>query len=259
MKLKRIILILSFLLVAMIFIGSVSATEGNNLNLTTGSSIDMMSSIDENLMSTSMGDDILQTGKTITVDAVGENHNEMNEKTIQKALDDANDDDTIIINGNNYEHVHRTIDKKLTIKSEVGTVLSPCSSTKDSGYHGIFYLTSKASGTVIEGFNFIGNGMLYGNGDYAILVNGASNVIIRNCTFSDIDSGDAIRLEKANGAIIDNVAVNGAVYGVNIKDSNNVVVENSDIKNNVSSLNKELDAIVIENEFDLTSPTMVSE
>ena len=232
MKLKRIIMILSFLLVAMIFIGSVSATEGNNLNLTKDSSIDMMSSIDENLMSTSMGDDILQTGKTITVDAVGENHNEMNEKTIQKALDDANDDDTIIINGNNYEHVHRTIDKKLTIKSEVGTVLSPCSSTKDSGYHGIFYLTSKASGTVIEGFNFIGNGMLYGNGDYAILVNGASNVIIRNCTFSDIDSGDAIRLEKANGAIIDNVAVNGAVYGVNIKDSNNVVVENSDIKNN---------------------------
>ena len=95
--------------------------------------------------------------------------------------------------------------KKLTIKSEVGTVLSPCSSTADSNHHGIFYLTSKASGTVIEGFTFTGKGMLYGNGDYGILINGASNVIIRNCTFTDMDSGDAIRLENAKSITIDNV------------------------------------------------------
>jgi parallel beta-helix repeat protein len=219
----------------MLFIGSVSAIEDNandNNNLTVDSSIDVMGSIDEGQLAETTDDDELQAAKTINVDAVGENHNEMNDKTILNALGQANAGDTIIINGNNYEHVHRTIDKKLTIKSEVGTVLSPCSSTADSNHHGIFYLTSKASGTVIEGFTFTGNGMLYGNGDYGILINGASNVIIRNCTFTDMDSGDAIRLENAKSITIDNVKINGAVFGVNIRDSTDVLVENSDIKNN---------------------------
>ena len=216
----------------MMLISSVSAIEDNNQNLTIDSTGDMIESANENIIMSSVYDDSLSASKTITVDAVGENHNEMNDKTIKKAFDEANDGDTIIIAGNNYEHVHRTIDKKLTIKSEVGTSLSPCSSIADSGFHGMFYLTSKASGTVIEGFNFIGNGMLYGNGDYGILIDGASNVIIRNCTFSDMGSGDAIRIENAKSVTIDDVAVDGAVYGVNIKDSANTIVENSDIKNN---------------------------
>ena len=223
MKIERILLISSFLLVAMMLIGSAAAAEDINLNLTADSSGDVMNSADENAIAAS---------KTITVDAVGENHNEMNEKTIKKAFDEAVDGDTIVISGNSYEHVHRTIDKKLTIKSEVATTLSPCSSSAESGFRGIFYLTSKASGTVIEGFNFIGNGMLYGNGDYGILINGASNVIIRNCTFTDIGSGDAVRIENAKSVTVDAVSIDGAVYGINIKDSTDTVVENSDIKNN---------------------------
>ena len=218
----------------MLVIGSVSAIEDNtddNNNLTVDSSDDIIDDVDGNQLSASTYDDLLSSN-TINVDSAGENHNEMNEKTIKNALDSAKDGDTIIINGNSYVHVHRTIDKKLTIKSEVGTVLSPCSSTADSGYHGIFYLTSKASGTVIEGFNFIGDGMLYNLGDYGIFINGASNVIIRNCTFTDMGSGDAIKILNVKGATVDNIAVDGAVFGVNIKDSTNVVVENSDIKNN---------------------------
>ena len=235
MRFKRVLLLLSFLLVAMIFIGSVAAIEDNGIdndNLTSGSSSDMISSVDENVESNSNENALMASPKTTTVDAVGENHNEMNDKTIKQALDGASDGDAIIINGNEYVHVHRTIDKKLTIKSEVGTSLSPCSSSADSGYHGIFYLTSKASGTVIEGFNFIGDGMLYNNGDYAIFINGASNVIIRNCTFTDIGTSDAIRLENAKGVTIEDCSIADAVYGVNIKDSTNVVVKNSDIKNN---------------------------
>lgn len=236
MKFERVLLVLSFLLVAMMFMGSVAAIEDNyfdNNNLTMDSSTDMIDSVDDGVLSNSIYDNSLMASpKTTTVDAVGENHNEMNDKTIKQALDGASDGDTIIINGNNYEHVHRVIDKKLTIKSEVGTTLSPCSSTADSGYHGIFYLTSKASGTVIEGFTFMGNGMLYSNGDYGILIKGASNVIIRNCTFLDIGTADAIRLENAKSVTIQDCVVSGAVYGINIKDSSNVIVKDSDIKNN---------------------------
>ena len=236
MRFERVLLLLSFLLVAMIFIGSVAAIEDNNVdynNLTLDSSNDMIKSVDDDEIGTSSEEDALGASpKTITVDAVGENHNEMSEKTIKQALDSAVSGDTIIIEGSEYVHVHRTIDKKLTIKSEVGTSLSPCSSTADSGYHGMFYLTSKASGTVIEGFNFIGEGMLYNNGDYAILINGASNVIIRNCTFSDIGTADAIRVVNGNGITIEDCSIADAVYGVSIKDSSKVTVKNSDIKNN---------------------------
>ena len=197
-------------------ISSVAAIEDNsNNNLTSdSSSMELKSNDGSDLteLSVSSDDSALSTPKTTVVDKNGGNHNEMNEHTIRNAIQSANAGDTIIVNGQNYEHVHVTIDKKVTIKSEIGTVLSPCSSSAVSGYHGIFYLTSKASGTVIEGFNFIGDGMLYGNGDYGILINGASNVIIRNCTFSDMGSGDAIRLENANGATIDDVAISDAIY-----------------------------------------------
>ena len=234
MKLKRYLLILSLLLVAVMFVGSATAIEDNNQNLTTDYYGDMLQSVDENMLMTSIEDNSLSASKTITVDAVGEDHNEMNDKTIKKALDDAKDGDTIIINGNYYEHVHRVIDKKLTIKSEVGTSFSHCSNqgAADSGHQGIFYLTSKASGTVIEGFNFQNdNGMLFDSQGYSIYINGASNVVIRNCTFSNNGVGDAIRLENVDSITIEDVTIADAVYGVNIKDSKNVIVKNSDIKN----------------------------
>ena len=234
MKLKKILIILSLLLAAMMFVGSVSAIQDNNLNLTSDASGDMLQSVDENMLTASTDEDTLSASKTIPVDAVGENHNEMNDKTIKKAFDDANDGDTIIINGNYYEHVHRVIDKKLTIKSEVGTSFSHCSNqgSADSGHQGIFYLTSKASGTVIEGFNFNNdNGMLFDNQGYSILIDGASNVIIRNCTFSNNGVGDAIRLENAKGITIENSVIADAVYGINIKNSRDVTVRDSDIKN----------------------------
>ncbi len=232
MYLKKSLMLLSLISIALLCIGSVVASEDNiyGNNLTVDSSGDLNSG-DESVLGVN-GNDYGLVSSTIDVDEKGDTHNEMSDHTIRNAIQVAGSGDTIIVNGQKYEHVHVTVNKKLTIKSEVGTVLSPCSSTADSGYHGIFYLTSAASGTVIEGFNFIGNGMLYSDGDYGILISGASNVVIRNCTFSDMDSGDAIRLENANNAIIDNVAISNAIYGVNIKDSNNVLVENSDIKQN---------------------------
>ena len=121
-------------------ISSVAAIEDNsNNNLTSdSSSMELKSNDGSDLteLSVSSDDSALSTPKTTVVDKNGGNHNEMNEHTIRNAIQSANAGDTIIVNGQNYEHVHVTIDKKVTIKSEIGTVLSPCSSSAVSGYHG---------------------------------------------------------------------------------------------------------------------------
>jgi len=224
MKINNTVIFLSFILVAMICIGSAAAVEDNE----TVDSLNLDDESEDSLL-TSPSDELpLSASQTIDVDNVGEDHNEMNEHTIRNAINSANAGDTLIINGQSYDHVHITIDKQLTIKSDVGTVLNPCSSTAVSGHSGIFYITAQASGTIIEGFNFRNdNGNIFSSDDYGILVNGASNVIIRNCTFSTDNSGDAIRLENANAVTIDNVSISNAENGINIKNSQNTLVKNS--------------------------------
>jgi hypothetical protein len=221
---KRIFLILSFLLVALMCVGSVAASEDNTINLTADSSS----------MGLGISDDVaLSASQTVNVDNFGENHNEMNDHTIRNAINSANVGDTILVNGAEYVHTHIKIDKKLTIKSNVGTRLSSCSSKVDSGHQGVFYLTSGASGTIIEGFVFNNDdGVLFDGEGYAILINGASDVIIRNCTFSNAGYGDAIRLENAKNTLIENVSINDAKYGIKIVDSAKTRVDSSSIVNN---------------------------
>ena len=235
MNAKKNFIILSFLLVALMFIGSVAASENFNDNLTSDSSsteLEISEGSDLNELTVS-NEEILSAPQTIVVDEIGDNHNEMNDHTIKNAIQSANAGDTIIINGNEYVHTHVVIDKKLTIKSNVGTKVSSCSSKAFSGHQGMFYLTSAASGTIIEGFNFNNNdGVLYDSEGYAILINGASNVIIRNCTFSNGGYGDAIRLENAKNTIIENVNISDANYGIRIVDSTKTTIESSIISSN---------------------------
>lgn len=181
---------------------------------------------------------ILSEQQTITVDDIGENHNEMNQHTIKKAIDSANEGDTIVINGQSYDHVHIMIDKPLKIVSNVGTILNPCSSTAYSGHSGIFYLTEKASGTVIQGFNFKNeNGNIFTEEDYGILIRGASNVVIKNCSISNDGCGDGIRIEDATNTFITNVTVSDAVNAIKIKDSHGVVINESTFENSKYGVN----------------------
>ncbi len=239
MRFKNLFLILSVLLVVLVCIGSVSASDNNiyDDNLTVDSS-DMKlelgdgSDLNDEKLTESGDDSLLSEGQTVAVDNVGENHNEMNEHTIRNAIQNANAGDTIIVNGAEYVHCHIVIDKQLTIKSNVGTRLSSCSSTAFSAHQGVFYLTSGASGTIIEGFNFNNDDeVLYDNEGYEILVDGASNVIIRNCTFSNGGYGDSIRLENTQNALVENVVISDAVNGIKIKNSEGVTVRDSAISN----------------------------
>lgn len=172
---------------------------------------------------------ILSSSNVIVVDEVEKDHNEMNEPTIQKAIDSANAGDTIIVNGSSYVHCHFIVNKKLTILSYINTTMAPCSSNAVSGYRGIFYISPEASGTVIDGFTI--NNDVYNAGDYGILVNGAKDVVIKNCTFNNKrTSSDAIRFENAKNALIQNVSISNLANGIRIKNSQNIKISGSLIK-----------------------------
>ncbi len=218
MKFNKMILILSLLLVTLMCINSVAANEDNNL--TDDSSL--LKQNDENQQ-----DNILSVPQTIIVDEVELDHNEMGSSgTIQKAIDRANDGDTIIINGRSYTHCHFQVNKKLTIISNVGTTMKVCpSNSQGSNHYGIFYISPKASGTVLQGLTLITD--VSGSDDYGILVSGASNVIIRDCNVSNTGNSDAIRVENSKDTVIENVDVSNAVNGIRVKSSEGVTVKNS--------------------------------
>ncbi|MDO5815643.1 MAG: right-handed parallel beta-helix repeat-containing protein, partial [Methanobrevibacter sp.] len=175
-------------------------------------------------------EDVL-SAQTIIVEEIEENHNEMGSSgTIQKAINSAKAGDTIIINGRSYEHCHFIVDKQLTIISNVGTTMKVCpSNNQGSNHYGIFYISPQASGTIIQGFTLINE--VSGSDDYGILVSGASNVNIRDCSISNDGYSDAIRVENSKNTIIDNVNVSSATNAIRIKNAQSTIVKNSNIKN----------------------------
>ena len=239
MKSKNIIMLLSLLLLSLIFIGS-SAASNADYNLTDDSlGLNNLDNNDFNLKISAELDDnssLLSSSNVIVVDEVEKDHNEMNEPTIQKAIDSANAGDTIVVNGSSYVHCHFIVNKKLTIISNINTTMAPCSSNAVSGYRGIFYIAPEASGTVIDGFTI--NNDVYNAGDYGILVNGASDVVIKNCNFNNKrTSSDAIRIENAKNALIQNVSISNVANGIRVKDSQNIKISESTIKDSKYCVN----------------------
>jgi parallel beta-helix repeat protein len=209
---------------ALLFMGSVCATDDDLSNATLNSS-------EESILNDN-ADEILTSSNVIVVDEIEKNHNEMNSPTIQKAINDASDGDTIVVNGESYVHCHFTVNKKLTIISNVGTVLDPCSSKAGSNHQGIFYLSSKASGTVIQGFTFVNdNYVLSDNEGYGILVKGACDVTIKDCNVTTKGIADSIMIENAKNTIIDNVNVYDSKNGIKSVNSQNLVIKNSKATN----------------------------
>ena len=240
MKFKKYLLILSFLLVSLIFIGSVTASDDVDLMSLNSSDIELKSIDDSNLneeLELSQNDDsVLSEPQTIVVKEVDKNHNEMSFPTIQKAIDGAKAGDTIIIEGTSYVHCHFVVDKQLTIKSNVNTTMEVCpGSSAGSGYKGIFYISPKASGTVIEGFALTSD--VSNDNDYAILVSGASDVVIQNCKVSNTGYSDIIRIENAQNAVVQNVNFSNGENAIRIKNSQKVNVKNCVVENTKNGIN----------------------
>ena len=256
MKTNKILILLSFILVAMMFIGSVAAFDmdnDNDNNLTTdlsGLQLEVNDESEGNEELTISDDSLLSEPQTIVVNSE-DGHNEMTNPTIQKVINNANAGDTILINGTSYVHCHFVVNKQLTIKSDIGTTMGVCpGNSQGSGFKGIFYISPEASGTVIEGFT-LSNSMVDEDDDYGILVRGASDVIIRNCKVSNEGFTDAIRVEDAKNIIIENVTLLNANNGLNIKSSQNVSVKNSTSAKSKNGIN-----IVDSNDVQIISSNM---
>ena len=167
-------------------------------------------------------------GSTIIVN--GSARNQMNNPTIQNAIDNANAGDTIKITGTVYEHCHFIVDKPLTIISEVGTKMTPCPSNyRGSGTYGLFFINENASGTIIKGFALTNTINEYDC--YGILVRGASNVQIINCT-TNTTYADGIRLENTENVTINNTISKQSYVGINIVNSTKSTITKSKMMNN---------------------------
>ena len=237
MNKKIIFSVFLLILVALLCLGNVAAIDNVNTNSTTDSyNIDLENNdelrlstydIDEDYLG-SNDDSWVLSSNVITVDEIEDNHNEMNSPTIQKAIDSASDGDTIVINGKSYVHCHFVVNKKLTIISNVGTTLDPCSSKATSNNQGIFYLTSKASGTVIQGFTFINDDLrIFDSGGYGVLVKEASDVTIKDCDIETYGMADSIRLENTKNVVVDNVTVHNSINGIRVINSQNLIIKDS--------------------------------
>ena len=208
MNKKRILLILT-LLTIILTISAVNAADTNDTTINN------------------------ETQGTIhTVD--GSSVNQMDDDTIQQAINKAQPGDTILITGTNYVHCHIIVNKQLNIISEVGTTMSPCPSNKaGSGSLGIFYLTSSASNSIIKGFT-INNDLEdneYTVPPYGIYNNGADNITISNCNINS-KYGEAILIKNGKNNKIINNTLQNSINGIRIENTNNTTIEGNIINKN---------------------------
>ena len=236
--------ILLFLLILSVFIfavGNVSAEKISN-NITEDISDSSLIQDDEILDSTIDDSEVLSdaspNSNSITVVADKNNPNQVLNPTVQPKIDSANPGDTIILKGN-FVHCHFTLDKPLNILSQTGTYLDACPHHTHDGVseHGVFYITSGGSGSVIEGFNFNNNDKA--ETPFSFLISGASDVVINQCNINFISTGEdymsGIVIENSNGITLSNLVLNHTIYGIRIINSTNINIVNCQISNTQNS------------------------
>ena len=177
-------------------------------------------------------ENITDLGNTIIVD--GSSTNQMNNPTIQTAINNASAGDTIEITGTNYEHCHIIVDKPLNIISNVGTKMGTCPSNYQiSDGIGIFYFTENASGSILSGFTFSNDAAKRGSIDpYAVYINGASNIEITNCKITEVSDGPGIYITNSSNININQVSIRKSIKGIYATDSKNINITKSIIERN---------------------------
>ena len=229
MKFKNIILFGAILFILIISISSIYATDdlSNNTN---------DKSIDNLLENTQEKDMISNSSKTIVVPFDPKNPNEALLAKIQPAIDEANEGDTIIIEGNPV-HCHITINKTLNVIAGGGTI-DPCPHHTHEGVdtHGVFYITKGGSGSTLQGFSFINKDKA--ETPFSILIDGANNVTIKDCTMNDttsnVDKYVGIIIKNANNIKLSNLIIENAINGITIINSTNIEISDSVFNNNVN-------------------------
>ena len=215
---KKIILILISIFVLFAFAQGISAADMDNST---------------NAISQAETHEVL--GTTYVVDGSAEN--QMNDPTIQTAINNAKAGDTIEITGKNYEHCHFVVDKKLNIISNVGTTMSTCpSNIKGSNGVGIFYFSPEASGSVLSGFTFVNDAAKNGEVDpYAVYIEGAKDIQITNNIIDQVTNGPGIYIKDASNITINNNNIQYSQNGILIENNNKITIKDNNIENNKNS------------------------
>lgn len=236
--------ILIIMLILSIFIFTVGNISAENISCNgTDDILDYSEVPQDEIIDSSINDgeilsDSSSSSKTITIVADKTNPNQVLKPTVQPQLDLANPGDTIILKGD-FVHCHFTVNKPLTIISQTGTYLDACPHHTHEGVseHGVFYITSGGSGSVIGGFNFNNNDKA--ETPFSFLIDGASDVMINDCNINFISKGEdyisGITIQNSNGITLSNLVLNNTINGIRIINSTNINIVNCKILNTQNS------------------------
>lgn len=225
---------LMFFILLLASVGGVNAAD--DLNITCdGQDILAVNDFD------SQDDVLAYDSKTIIVKPDSSVPNQLLRPTVQTAIDEANPGDTLILQGQ-FVQCHFVVNKPLTIKAySNSTVIDPCPDDNNpygSNYFGIFYLSSQASGTIIEGFDFINDDYVFANkihNPYAIFIDGADNVTIKDCILNwNLNESflyDGIIIRNSENTHLNNIYLNNTKRGIVIENSSNIFISDSIIEN----------------------------
>jgi hypothetical protein len=136
----------------------------------------------------------------------------------------------------------------LNIVATPGTTLGICphhNLPSGSSTYGVFYVTSNATGTVLDGFGFTNDFYHVGYGQYnpfAVLIDGAADVVLKNIVVNwtgvKVEGNDKnpqdyifnpILIRNADNTTLLNLFINNALKGVSIENSTNTRILNSTI------------------------------
>ncbi|HDO19149.1 MAG TPA: hypothetical protein ENG74_00310, partial [Thermoplasmatales archaeon] len=134
--------------------------------------------------------------------------------SIQQAIDNATEGDTIIVNANEYRE-NIIIDKEIKLIG-IGNPIIDC-----SGNVGIMV---EADNVSIENFTIC-------NGSIGIYIDFSDNILVSNCNITN--SGEAIKLwDSTNCTITNCTAINNSWRGIYLDYSNNCTITNCLVSNN---------------------------
>ena len=246
MRLMNVLSLFLIFIILIVTINGIAASDVSDLseiddNILSSNSIDNELTIDENQNNNLQETENVTAPKTVVVRPDSDIPNQVLRPTVQPAIDEANPGDTIILRGN-FVHCHFVVTKPLIIKSYSSTTtISPCphhNNPLGSNMFGIFYITPEASGTTIEGFNFVNTDYTIANGPqnpFAIFADGADNITIKDCivnwNLNESFLYDGIIIKDADNVNIDNIYFNNTKRSFVIENSSNVSITNSKIEN----------------------------
>ena len=262
MKINNIIIYLSILIISTLFISTIYAEnitdhETDSLKLDDTLNDLEIIPVDEEIIKEDCCEDPTEisenTSKTWIVTPDSDNPNQVQKPTVQPVINQAESGDTIILNGT-FIHCHFTVNKTLNIIATPGTTLGICphhNLPADSDNYGIFYITSNANGTVLDGFGFTNDFYHVGYSQYnpfAVLIDGASDIVLKNLivNWSGINMPgydknpqdyifNPILIQNASNITLENLFLNNTLNGVIISNSNNIRIIDSKIINSNAS------------------------